>query len=43
MTELGISLQGISTALTAEDGMELLKKLMSKKQKKAPYGRQIAR
>ncbi|MBS1955249.1 MAG: STAS domain-containing protein [Cyanobacteria bacterium SZAS-4] len=43
MTELGISLQGISTALTAEDGMELLKALMSKKQKRVSHGRQIAR
>jgi rsbT antagonist protein RsbS len=30
ITELGISLKGIQTALTAEDGMELLKKLVNK-------------
>lgn len=43
MTELGITLQGINTALTAEDGMELLKKLISKKQKRLSHGRQVAR
>lgn len=30
ITELGISLRGIHTALTAEDGMSLLKKLLTK-------------
>ena len=33
ITELGISLKGIHTALTAEDGMALLKKLTTSKAK----------
>jgi rsbT antagonist protein RsbS len=43
ITELGISLQGIHTALTAEDGMQLLNDLINKKNVKVSYGRKIAR
>lgn len=43
MTELGITLQGINTALTAEDGMALLKKLVSTKSKRMSHGRQVTR
>jgi rsbT antagonist protein RsbS len=43
ITELGISLQGIHTALTAEDGMQLLDDLINKKNVKVTHGRKIAR
>jgi rsbT antagonist protein RsbS len=44
ITELGISLKGIQTALTAEDGLNLLKKLVgSTVTSKVRNGRQIAR
>jgi rsbT antagonist protein RsbS len=44
ITELGISLKGIQTALTAEDGLALLKKLIgSAPTMKVRNGRQIAR
>jgi rsbT antagonist protein RsbS len=43
ITELGISLQGIHTALTAENGMQLLNDLIKNKSQKVTYGRKIAR
>lgn len=43
ITELGISLQGIRTALTAEDGMTLLSELIDKKNQKVNHGRKITR
>ncbi len=43
ITELGISLQGIHTALTAEDGMQLLHDLINKKNQKVTHGRKITR
>ncbi len=43
ITELGISLKGIHTSLTAEDGLVLLKKLLTTKDKRVRYGRQVSR
>lgn len=43
ITELGISLQGIHTALTAEDGMQLLHDLINNKNQKVTHGRKITR
>ncbi len=45
ITELGISLQGIKTALTAEAGLSLLKKLIAQSDSSARgrHGRQISR
>ncbi len=43
ITELGISLKGIHTALTAEDGMELLDRAALSGSAKGKHGRQVAR
>lgn len=45
ITELGISLKGIHTALTAEDGMQLLDKLLKSRtpSRKASHGSALAR
>ncbi|HEY9677225.1 MAG TPA: STAS domain-containing protein [Drouetiella sp.] len=42
ITELGIQLQGIHTALNAEEGMNLLHKLIKQKNKRAVYGSKVA-
>lgn len=43
ITELGISLKGIHTSLTAEAGMKLLEKLIKEKSAKGTYGGKISR
>ncbi|HEY9681453.1 MAG TPA: STAS domain-containing protein [Oculatellaceae cyanobacterium] len=43
ITELGISLKGIHTALTAEAGMTLLKRLCTEKNKKVTNVRKVPR
>ena len=43
ITELGISLKGIHTALTAEDGMELLDRAILNGSAKGKHERKIAR
>lgn len=43
ITELGISLQGIHTALTAEDGMKLLDDLINSRKTKVTHGRKVTR
>ena len=43
ITELGISLIGIHTSLTAEAGMKLLEKLIKEKSAKGTYGSKISR